>query len=115
MVSGIKNGPQAVQRVASALQDLSKLLQQLQDCADPFFLRADLERLVGTCAKDLKAIKDEIGKLAKPAANKAVKSWGNLKAMLKERDLEGMSNCIRQHVIILSLQMQIIEGFVQLT
>ena len=111
VVSGIKSGPKAVQQIASTLKDLSDLLQQLTGCTDRFYLAADLEETVCKCARDLEALKHDLGKLSTTDTNRAVRLWKNVKVTLKERDLEQISARIQQHIIALSLRMQIIEGY----
>lgn len=108
-VSGIKNGPKAIQQMVSSLQDLSKILQQLTGCSDELYLVADLDELAGRCVRDLKAFEQQLAKLSSSGANTAVTLWRNVKVMLQEKDLEWMSTLIQRHVAALSLQMQIIE------
>ena len=38
--------------------------------------------------------------------------WKNVKALLQERQLEKMATCLQQHVAALSLQLSVLEGFV---
>ena len=108
-VSGIRNGPKAIQQMVSSLQDLSKILQQLTRCSDQPYLVADLDELAGRCIRDLKAFEQQLAKLSSSGANTAVTLWRNVKVMLQEKDLERMSTLIQRHVAALSLQMQIIE------
>ncbi|KAL9634727.1 MAG: hypothetical protein Q9164_003916, partial [Protoblastenia rupestris] len=110
VVSGIKNGPKAIQQIMSSLQDLLKLLQQLIGCTDQFYLAADLEDSVGRCAQDLKAFEHQLAKLSLSADNRAVRVWKNVKATFQEKDLERMSALVQRHVAALSLQLQIVEG-----
>ena len=115
VVSSIRSGPRTVQRMVSIVKDLLDLLQQLTGYTDRFYLAADLEETVSKCARDLEAFKDDLAKLSKTDTNKAVRLWKNVKVILKERDLEMMSARIQQHILALSLRMQVIEGCVIFT
>ncbi|KAK0512253.1 hypothetical protein JMJ35_005381 [Cladonia borealis] len=110
IVSGIKNGPNAIQSIKSSLQDLLKLLQQLKGSTDQLYLAVDLEGSVSKCVQDLKASEDQLAKLCPRVDSKAVRLWNHVKAALQEKDLERMSAMIQRHVASLSLQLQIIEG-----
>ena len=115
VVSSIRSGPKTVQQIVSIVKDLSDLLQQLTGYTDRFYLAADLEETVSKCARDLEAFKDDLAKLSKTDSNRAVRLWKNVKVILKERDLEMMSARIQQHILALSLRMQVIEGCVIFT
>ena len=110
-ISGIKNGPNAIQSMKSSLQDLLKLLLQLKGSTDQLYLAVDLEGSVSKCVQDLKACEDQLAKLCPRVDRKAVRFWNNVKAALQEKDLERMSAMIQRHVASLSLQLQIIEGY----
>ena len=111
IVSSIRSGPKTVQQMVSTVKDLSNLLQQLTGYTDRFYLAADLEETVSKCARDLEAFKGDLAKLSTTDTNKVVRLWKNVKVILKERDLEMMSARIQQHIIALSLRIQIIEGY----
>lgn len=111
VVSSIRSGPKTVQQIVSTLKDLSDLLQQLTGYTDRFYLAADLEETVSKCARDLEAFKGDLAKLSTTDTNRAVRLWKNVKVILQERDLEMISARIQQHIIALSLRMQVIEGY----
>lgn len=111
VVSSIRSGPKTVQQIVSTLKDLSDLLQQLTGYTDRFYLAADLEETVSKCARDLEAFKGDLAKLSTTDTNRAVRLWKNVKVILQERDLERISARIQQHIIALSLRMQVIEGY----
>ena len=111
VVSSIRSGPKTVQQIVSTVKDLSDLLQQLTGYTDRFYLAADLEETIIKCARDLEAFKGDLAKLSTTDTNRAVRLWKNVKVILKERDLEMMSARIQQHIIALSLRMQVIEGY----
>ena len=112
IISGIKNGPNAIQSMKSSLQDLLKLLLQLRECTDQLYLAADLEGSVSKCVQDLRAFEHQLAKLCPWAdSSRAVRFWNNVKAALQEKDLEMMSAMIQRHVAALSLQLQIIQGY----
>ena len=114
IISGIKNGPNAIHSMESSLQDLLKLLLQLKGSTDQLYLAVDLEGSVSKCVQDLKASEDQLAKLCPRVDSKAVRLWNNVKAALQEKDLERMSAMIQRHVTSLSLQLQIIEGYSRL-
>ena len=111
VVSSIRSGPKIIQQIVSAVKDLSDLLQQLAGYTDRFYLAADLGETVSKCARDLEAFKGDLAKLSTTDANRAVRLWKNVKVILKERDLGMMLAGIQQHIIALSLRMQVIEGY----
>ena len=111
VVSSIRSGPKTLQQIVSTLKDLSDLLQQLTEYTDRFYLAADLEETVSKCARDLEAFKDDLAKLSTIDTNRAARLWKNVKVILKERDLEMMSARMQQHIVALSLRMQVIEGY----
>ena len=115
VVSSIRSGPKTVQQIVSTVKDLLDLLQQLTGYTDRFYLAADLEETASKCARDLEAFKDDLAKLSKTDTNRAVRLWKNVKVILKERDLEMMSARIQQHILALSLRMQVIEGYIIIT
>ena len=115
VVSSIRSGPKTVQQIVSTVKDLSDLLQQLTGYTDRFYLTADLAETVGKCTRDLEAFKGDLAKLSMTDTNRAVRLWKNVKVILKERDLETMSARIQQHVLALSLRMQVIEGYIIIT
>ena len=111
-VSGIKNAPQTIQQMTSNLRDLSNLLQQLMGYSDSLYLAADLPELVGKCAENLKRFEGKLEKLSSPTDNRVGRLWKNVKATLQEKDLDRMSAVLQQHVAVLSLQMNLLEGYV---
>lgn len=111
IISGIKNGPNAIESMKSSLQNLLKLLLQLTGCTDQLYLAADLEGSISKCVQDLKASEHQLAKLCPRADSRPVRFWNNMKAALHEKDLERMSAMIQRHVAALSLQLQIIEGY----
>ena len=110
-VSGIKNAPKIVQQMTLALQDLSTVLQQFAGYTDESEHAANLETLVRRCASDLQVLEKELAKLSAKSDNRVARQWRNVKAVFKERELDRMGALISQHCAVLSLQMQLSEGF----
>lgn len=104
-VSGIKNGPKTIQQIMSSIQDLSKLLNQLQGRTDQFDLAAQLDDTVKRCAQDLKAFEQGLAKLSPLVGNRGVRLWKKLKTSLREKELERTSRVIQSHTAALSLQL----------
>ena len=114
IVAGIKHAPKSVSQIASYLQDLSSILQQLVGYSANLHLAADLPALIERCAETLKTFQAKVGKLSASDGNRAELMRKNVKALLQERELERMATCLRQHVAGLSLQLSVLEGFVEI-
>ena len=113
IVVSIKHAPKCVSQITSYLRDLSSILQQLVGYSANLHLAADLPTLIERCAKSLKTLEAKLGRLsASDGNNRAELMWKNVKASLQEKQLEKMATCLQQHVAALSLQLNILEGFV---
>ena len=110
-VSGFKNAPKTIKQMTSSLLDLSKLLEQLRDSSGSLHLAADLPDLISRCAENLRVLERKLGKLSLSTGKGAGRFWKNVKLMLQEKDLDRMSDLVRQHVEVLSLQLNILEGY----
>ena len=112
IVASIKHAPKCVSQLASYLRDLSSILQQLVGYSANLHLAADLPALIERCAESLKTLDAKLGKLSASDGNRAELMWKNVKASLQERQLDKMATCLQQHVAALSLQLNVLEGFV---
>lgn len=82
VVSGIRGGPEQVSRLASALEDLSRVLQQLsriqtvrQGRSGEGF--AELERLMGLCVKNVDGFGARLAKQKRVPADKTLGERGS--------------------------------------
>ena len=113
IVASIKHAPKCVSQIALYLRDLSSILQQLVGYSANLHLAADLPTLIERFGESLKTLDAKLGKLsASDGNNRAELMWKNVKALLQERQLEKMATCLQQHVAALSLQLNVLEGFV---
>lgn len=111
-VSGFKNGPRVIQEMTSNLRSLSNLLQQLMGYKDSLYLASDLPDLVGKCAESLRWFEGKLDKLSPSKSSKVDRLWKIVKLTLQERDLDRMSTLLQQHIAMLSLHINVLEGFV---
>ena len=114
IVASIKHAPKSVSQIASYLRDLSSILQQLVGYSANLHLAADLPTLIERCAESLKTLETKLGKLSASDGSRAEIMWNNVKASFQERQLEKMATGLQQHVAALSLQLSILEGFVNM-
>lgn len=109
--SGIKNGPNAVQRVATASQNLWQFLEQIDDLAeqaretlagkDPRFFQ-ELQPLLRECVSRLSHIKE---KLQRFPARSGDRLWSRVKIYLREKDFEEMWNVLNHYIQLLGSQL----------
>lgn len=109
-VSGIKNAPRTLLHLTSNLRDMSNVLQQLNGFGDELYLASDLPRLISNCAGYMKEFEVKLRKLDSSQNKKAARLWKNVKAVLKENELDRMSALLHQDYMTLSLQISLIEG-----
>ena len=112
IVDSIKHAPKCVSQVALYLRDLSSILQQLVGYSANLHVAADLPTLIERCVESLKILNAKLGKLSASHGNRAEILWKNVKASLQEKHLEKLATQLQQHVTALSLQLSIVEGFV---
>lgn len=117
--SGIKNGPNAVHKVATASQNLSQFLEQINDLAeqaketlagkDIRFLQ-ELQPLLEECVRRLDHIKETLQKF--PAAS-GDHIWNRTKRKTKiylhEKDFEEMWNVLNHYTQLLGSQLARID------
>lgn len=110
-ISGIKDGPNAILQTNSALEDLRKILEQIEALdAGLTSINANLQNVIRKCATELKAFENKIGCLRiLPTDKKLGKAWKRVKTMIKQDDFQNMWHVINRHVSALGLQLQLIE------
>ncbi|KAI9722050.1 MAG: hypothetical protein M1812_002010 [Candelaria pacifica] len=109
-ISGYKNASPTIQRMTTNLQDLAKVLQQLVEYGNQLDLATELPDLVSRCLEHLKSLEKKLGKLSSSTNNKAKNCCKNFLSSLEQSDLDRMSALLYQHVAVLSLQLNILEG-----
>jgi Fungal N-terminal domain of STAND proteins len=116
VVSGIKNGPQQVLQIASAVQNLQSVLAQLSSCraireADAQTDLNSLTSLVQACIRDLSGYEESLKSLRifanEKKTGKALK-W--LKSFLREKDLLRMKEDISRYVADLGIQLHLLQS-----
>ncbi len=110
-ISGIKDGPNEIARTKSALEDLRRILEQVEGLtAGLASVNSNLHNVIRNCAADLKAFENKVGCLRILPKDKITgKAWKRVKTMLKQDDFQKMWNTIKWHVSALSLQLQLIQ------
>ena len=111
-LSGIKNAPHTVQQMSATVLTLSKLLDQLKTYSDSLHYAADLPDSIRRCTEDLGRLKEYVEKASLQKSNKVGQLKKNCKAMLEGRERDRRSALVQQHYAALSLQINIIEGYV---
>ena len=111
-LSGIKNAPNTVQQMSTSVLTLSKLLEQLKNYSDNLHYAADLPDSIRRCTEDLSRLKEYIEKVSSKKSNKLGQLKKNYMVMLQGREWDRRSALVQQHYTALSLQINIIEGYV---
>ena len=111
-LSGIKNAPHTVQQMSASVLTLSKLLEQLKAYSDSLHYAAGLPDSIRRCTEDLSRLKEYVEKASSKKSNKVGQLKKNCKVMLQGREWDRRSALVQQHYAALSLQINIIEGYV---
>lgn len=111
IVSGIKGGPSAVQKVVRAAKNLINLLEQIKELAvhaknmlgakDSKFFE-DFRPLLSEGVEELTVIKE---KLSRFTATSDLRLWYNLKTFLHEKDFEKMGDRIEYYTQLFTSQL----------
>ena len=111
-LSGIKNAPNTVQQMSASVLTLSKLLEQLKAYSDSIHYAGDLPDSIKRCAEDLSRLKEYVENASSEKSNKVGRFKKNCKVMLQGQDWDRRSTLVQQHYAALSLQINIIEGYI---
>jgi hypothetical protein len=114
-VVNIRNGPSQLRGLATAVDDLHRMLKQVADIRIEEESRADrsgdtggLKASIKNCAEDLLAVQREIGKLqAVPQDNHLGRTWKQVKSILAKDDFRRLWSIVNHQTIALSLQLNI--------
>ncbi len=112
IVSGFRNASPTIEQMTINLQDLSEVLKQINSYAHLLDDATELPKLVGRCADFLKTMEKKLGKLSSPTGDKAKNFWKNVKFTLQQSDLDRMAALLQHHIAVLSLQMNLVGGYV---
>jgi hypothetical protein len=114
-VVNIRNGPSQLRGLATAVDDLHRMLKQVADIRIEEESRADrsgdtggLKASIKNCAEDLLAVQREIGKLqAVPQDNHLGRTWKQVKSILAKDDFRRLWSIVNHQTVALSLQLNI--------
>lgn len=109
----IKDGPDAVRKVTSHMQQLHGVLEQLK--LSP--LAAHDDALVGhiaLCIKDLNQLADGVTRLQSfPGEKRTGKLWKRFRCFLDEKKLDDIHDQLIQHINTLGLRHSVLQRFVR--
>jgi len=111
-VSGIRDAPQQVSRLASTFDDLNSLLHQLADIltCSPDEQSGDLSKLVDRCVADINAFKGKLAKLnAAPGERPLSRTWKRVKKFIHQDEFGGMGLVVRDHITSLKFQLDVLQ------
>ena len=115
-VSNIKNGPQQVESLASAVQTLQSVLTQLSNCravksTDPETDLKVILSLIESCKEDVSRYERELRKVrVSPDDKKTGKAWKKFKTILQEKDFQRMWLGVTHHVSALGVQLNVLQS-----
>lgn len=115
-ISGIKNGPEQVQQLASAVYNLQLVLTQISTCravklAGPETNLKVITDLIEACNKNVSTYENELMKVQISLNDKkAGKAWKKIKTVLKENDLRRMRTEVNNYVAALGLQLNLLQS-----
>ncbi|MCJ1377452.1 hypothetical protein MMC17_000547 [Xylographa soralifera] len=102
VVSGIRNGPDQIRRLAEFVEDLRGILNQLRDQNND---DAGLVKAIKNCAEDLEAFKIKLTKLKTPGDTKVHIAWTRVVMLLKKEEFIEMQTTLQRHCTGLSLSL----------
>lgn len=114
IVSGIKDGPAQVQRLASTLQGLLGTLEQLSKSkafteSDSGLDLVEIEWLVKRCSEDMISFDGKLKRLGTSSTRGLGNVWKKVKIVLQEKDLEHMWTVVQGHFDILGARLSLFQ------
>ena len=115
-ISGIKNGPEQVQKLASAVHNLQLVLEQISTCQAVKLAGTEtnlkvITDLIEACNKNVSRYENKLTKVRISLNDKKVgKAWKKIKAVLQENDLQRMWTEVNNHVAALGLQLNLLQS-----
>ncbi|KAL1616749.1 hypothetical protein SLS56_011274 [Neofusicoccum ribis] len=120
VISGIRDGPDKVERLKSAVKALRAVLNQLSDL--PLHkqlasaqLTAELEDAIRRCEDDIRSFSKKLSSLQNSDSDKKwTTAWQRVKTVLKSEDLSEMLAAVTNHVTTLSAFLGVRQSIVAL-
>lgn len=111
VVSGIRNGPRKVQRLASDIHRLQSVLTQFSNCPAVRLAPSEIDlKVIEDCSEDVSRYEKVLQKIQISTEDKRTgKAWKKIKAILKKQDLQDISAQMNYHLTELSLQLNIMQ------
>jgi hypothetical protein len=116
-VSGIRDGPEQVSRLASTLQDLNSVLRQLTiipvghengRCED----HPELHKAIDRCVKDIESFRTKLVKLTVVPTDKNMgKAWKKVKSYIRKDEFRDMWQIVLRHISSLTFQLGILQRY----
>ncbi|KAL1629984.1 hypothetical protein SLS54_000843 [Diplodia seriata] len=114
-ISGIKDAPDKVERLLSAVEDLRSILKQLSGLfAPPVTAQTfnDFDAAIQKCNEDLASLAKKLSLLHKIAGDGKWKStWKRIRAVLKKEDIQEMWTTVHHHVTVLGVYVGVLQSF----
>ncbi|MCJ1396513.1 hypothetical protein MMC18_009404 [Xylographa bjoerkii] len=106
VVSGIRNGPDQIRRLAESVEDLRGILEQLRDLNDN---DTGLLQAIKNCTGDLEGFKIKLRKLKTPGETKVRMTWGRVVMILKKEEFHKIQTVLQSHCTGLSLRLNTMQ------
>ncbi|KAF2490020.1 hypothetical protein BU16DRAFT_622574 [Lophium mytilinum] len=113
-ISGVKDAPQRIKSLASAVADLRSVLTQLELCralADPDADLQNVTSLIQACSRDVQRYRKSIDSIQIiPTDTKVKQSWKRLKTVLKKDDVKQVWQEVNHHCTVLGVQLSLLQS-----
>ncbi|KAL1649489.1 hypothetical protein SLS58_001545 [Diplodia intermedia] len=113
-ISGIKDAPDKVERLLSAVDDLRSILKQLSGLfAPPFAAQTfnDFDAAIQKCNEYLASLAKKLSLLHKIDGDGKWKStWKRINAVLKKEDIQEMWTTVHHHVTVLGVYVGVLQS-----
>jgi hypothetical protein len=112
LIHDIKGGPEEVEKLVSALDQLKSFVKQLREVPhETENERKRLQEAITQCDAALKRdVMEKLHKLRLAGGDsKAKKSWKYVKCFLQKKDFSNMWHCVHTHIQLLGLGLSILS------
>ncbi|KAK0638377.1 hypothetical protein DIS24_g9902 [Lasiodiplodia hormozganensis] len=114
-ISGIRDAPEKVQRLSSAVADLQSVLRQLSGLFEPPNAAQsfdEFESAIRKCETDLAFLSKKLSTLQNTAGDRKWKAaWKRIKAILEKEDMQEMWTTVHHHVTVLGVYLGLLQSF----
>ncbi|KAB2570099.1 hypothetical protein DBV05_g11241 [Lasiodiplodia theobromae] len=114
-ISGIRDAPEKVQRLSSAVADLQSILRQLSGLFEPPNAAQSFDEFESTirkCESDLAFLSKKLSSLQNTAGDRRWKTaWKRIKAILEKEDMQEMWTTVHHHVTVLGVYLGVLQSF----